>query len=42
MKEAMAVPLIFDGRNLFDPSSVAAQGFEYHSIGRSTLPAQGV
>jgi UDPglucose 6-dehydrogenase len=26
--------LIFDGRNLFDPESIAAEGFEYHSIGR--------
>ena len=27
-------PLIFDGRNLFDPGAVAAAGIEYHSIGR--------
>ena len=42
MKEAMAVPLIFDGRNLFEPSDVAARGFEYHSVGRSTLPSSEV
>jgi len=27
-------PVIFDGRNLYDPASVARHGFEYHSIGR--------
>ena len=30
----MAVPLIVDGRNMLDPDSVRALGFEYHSIGR--------
>jgi len=27
-------PVIFDGRNLYDPSHVQKQGIEYHSIGR--------
>ncbi|MBN9255530.1 MULTISPECIES: UDP-glucose/GDP-mannose dehydrogenase family protein [unclassified Mesorhizobium] len=34
MKEALTSPLIFDGRNLYDPKVVARHGFEYHSIGR--------
>jgi UDPglucose 6-dehydrogenase len=34
MKASMASALIFDGRNLYDPSDVARHGFEYHSIGR--------
>jgi len=30
----MDVPLIVDGRNLFDPEQVSEAGFEYLSIGR--------
>jgi UDPglucose 6-dehydrogenase len=29
----MRSPLIFDGRNLYEPS-IREQGFEYHAIGR--------
>lgn len=32
--EAMARPLILDGRNLLDPREMKAHGFEYLSIGR--------
>ena len=28
-------PVIFDGRNLYDPSYVRKQGFEYYSVGRA-------
>jgi UDPglucose 6-dehydrogenase len=38
MKAAMAEPLIFDGRNLYDPTDLAERGFEYHSIGRPAPP----
>ena len=34
MKAALKAPLIFDGRNLYDPASVRAAGFEYLAIGR--------
>jgi UDPglucose 6-dehydrogenase len=27
-------PVIFDGRNLFEPADIKALGFEYHGIGR--------
>jgi UDPglucose 6-dehydrogenase len=34
IKGLLSEPIIFDGRNLFDPGSVAAVGIEYHAIGR--------
>lgn len=35
LKKRMHTPLIFDGRNLFDPETVRGHGFTYHSIGRA-------
>jgi UDPglucose 6-dehydrogenase len=37
LKALLKAPLIFDGRNLFEPDRMAEIGFEYHGIGRSTL-----
>jgi UDPglucose 6-dehydrogenase len=34
MRTALRRPLIFDGRNLYDPPMVRAHGFEYFPIGR--------
>jgi len=34
IKSALKTPVIFDGRNLFDPSFVRALGFDYLAIGR--------
>ena len=31
-------PLVFDGRNVFDPSRMAEAGFAYHSVGRPHVP----
>ena len=36
VKSRLKQPVIFDGRNLFEPSSVAALGIEYHGIGRES------
>jgi len=37
VKEKMTTPIVFDGRNLFDPSTMARVGFRYHSIGRTPV-----
>jgi UDPglucose 6-dehydrogenase len=34
IKKALKTPAIFDGRNLYDPAALRAQGFEYYPIGR--------
>jgi UDPglucose 6-dehydrogenase len=34
MKELMAEPIIFDGRNLYTREMMVSHGFEYHSVGR--------
>jgi UDPglucose 6-dehydrogenase len=34
MKRAMKSPVIFDGRNQYDPETLRADGFEYSAIGR--------
>ncbi len=34
LREALRSPVIFDGRNLYEPAAVRALGFEYHPIGR--------
>jgi UDPglucose 6-dehydrogenase len=34
MRRALKTPLVFDGRNLYEPALMAGFGLEYHSIGR--------
>lgn len=34
LKSKMKQPLIFDGRNIFDPKKMSDAGFEYYGIGR--------
>ena len=36
MRALLKTPVIFDGRNLYDPERVIRLGFEYHGIGRRT------
>ena len=37
MKTLMKSPVIFDGRNLYDPDELSDQGISYHSLGRKQL-----
>lgn len=37
VKKRMHTPMIFDGRNLFDPATMKNHGFHYQSIGRPVL-----
>jgi UDPglucose 6-dehydrogenase len=37
MRSKLKAPVIFDGRNLYNPAFLASQGFTYHSIGRSSV-----
>ncbi len=39
VKKRMMTPMIFDGRNLFDPATMKDLGFTYRGIGRRTEPA---
>jgi UDPglucose 6-dehydrogenase len=40
MLDAMARPLVLDGRNLYDPDDMAGMGFEYVSVGRPARPVR--
>jgi UDPglucose 6-dehydrogenase len=42
LKEHLSTPLVFDGRNLYDPALMASFGIEYHSVGRPAVPARAV
>jgi UDPglucose 6-dehydrogenase len=39
VKAALKSPVIFDGRNLYEPATVEAHGLEYHAIGRGRRAA---
>ena len=34
MKAALKIPVVFDGRNLYEPEAMRESGFEYYPIGR--------
>src|ERR1700674_979278 len=38
LKTLLSQPLIFDGRNLYDPQLMERLGFEYFAIGRGRVP----
>src|ERR1700720_1780298 len=37
VKEKMTTPIVFDGRNLFNPETMGQLGFHYYSIGRGNV-----
>jgi UDPglucose 6-dehydrogenase len=37
MRRLMRQPIVFDGRNVFDPARMATLGFTYHGIGRARV-----
>lgn len=37
MNQQLKTPVIFDGRNLFDPKRMQKEGFEYYPIGRQQI-----
>ena len=42
MRQALKYPIVIDGRNLYDPEMMAAQGFTYYSVGRAAAHPDGV
>ncbi|MCR4464806.1 UDP-glucose/GDP-mannose dehydrogenase family protein [Burkholderia sp. SCN-KJ] len=40
LKAELKAPVIFDGRNLYEPDAMAELGFDYHAIGRPHVDPQ--
>lgn len=41
MKTLMKFPVIFDGRNIYEPKKMKELGFEYYGMGRGSVPEGG-
>ena len=41
VKETMAQPIIFDGRNIYDPERMRRLGFDYYCVGRPAAKGIG-
>lgn len=41
VKESMAQPIIFDGRNIYDPERMRRLGFDYYCVGRPVVNGNG-
>ena len=42
LRDELKYPIVVDGRNLYDPEVMAAQGFTYYSVGRAASHPDGV
>ena len=42
LRKELKYPIVIDGRNLYDPEVMAAQGFTYYSVGRAAALPDGV
>jgi UDPglucose 6-dehydrogenase len=42
VRELLKYPIVFDGRNLYDPEVMAANGLTYHSVGRPAAQSENV
>ena len=42
LRAELKYPIVIDGRNLYDPDYMTAQGFTYYSVGRPTSHPDGV
>ena len=39
LRRELSHPVIFDGRNMYDPARVAREGFDYYGIGLQSITA---
>jgi UDPglucose 6-dehydrogenase len=42
LRKELKFPIVIDGRNLYDPETMAAHGFTYYSVGRTASHPDGV